>query len=78
VYEQKFGKTTKFVESNSPIDRYYKLYVAEPETKVFGGFESPSSPRTRGNFTRGNFKHFKGCPNGSMDSPREKLPSPER
>ena len=50
AYEQKFGKSSKFIESNSPIDRYYKLYVAEPETKVFGGFDSISSPRNHNRF----------------------------
>lgn len=70
AYEQKFGKSTKFIEHNSPIDRYYKMYVAEPETKVFQGLDSPRERNMK-------FKHFKGCPNGSLNS-SPRLPSPER
>lgn len=36
-YEARFGKCSKFVRNNSPIDKYYKMYVIEPESKVFGG-----------------------------------------
>ena len=53
-----FGKTSKFVTENSPIDRYYKMYLVEPEKNRFEGLESP---RVR------QFKHFRGCPNGSVE-----------
>ena len=36
-YEARFGKCSKFIRNNSPIDKYYKMYVIEPESKVFGG-----------------------------------------
>ena len=35
-YLGKFGKIDKFIKNNSPIDRYYKMYVIEPNSKVFG------------------------------------------
>lgn len=56
-YEKILGKSSKFVEENSPIDRYYKMYVVEPESKVFGGISSPRA----GN---GKIRHLAGCPNG--------------
>lgn len=57
-YQKILGKTTKFVAENSAIDRYYKMYVVEPETKVWGGL---GSPRAGGNT---KLRHLKGCPNG--------------
>lgn len=81
-YEKILGKTTKFVAENSPIDRYYKMYVVEPESKVWGGL---GSPRAGGNT---KLRHLKGCPNGisratlspAATARREKLrlPSQER
>lgn len=35
-YEARFGKTDKFIRANSPIDKYYRMYVIEPESKVYG------------------------------------------
>ena len=33
-YEAKFGKMNKFVLNDSPIDRYYKLYVVEERARA--------------------------------------------
>jgi hypothetical protein len=59
------------VAENSPVDRYYKMYVEEPENNILKGLISPRERK---------FKHFKGCPNDNMESltPRQKLPSLER
>jgi hypothetical protein len=82
AYETILGKTPKFIAENSPIDRYYKMYVVEPESKVWGGL----SPRAAGGNTK--LRHLRGCPNGisrATLSPaaaarrgKLKLPSPER
>jgi hypothetical protein len=56
---------------NSPIDRYYRMYVMEPESKVFKALEESQSPL-------GKFKHFKGCVNHSPSISPDRIPSPER
>jgi hypothetical protein len=53
-YEKLLGKTPKFIDSNSPIDRYYKMYVVEPESKVWGGMGGGNT----------KMRHLRGCPNG--------------
>ena len=82
-YRKKAGRASKFIQHNSPIDRYYRMYVTGADARVFdapvGALRLGQSP--------GKLSHSKGCPHytsRSSDSPAslkkgdDSLPSPAR
>mmetsp|Transcript_19364 Transcript_19364/g.29692 ORF Transcript_19364/g.29692 Transcript_19364/m.29692 type:complete len:121 (+) Transcript_19364:5416-5778(+) len=85
-YEGKYGKTQKFVQNNSPIDRYYKMYVVEPKTRVYGelggDMDDDDAVTVTPEKATPRFKHLKTCPlrgSRSSISPSKspmKMPSP--